>query len=302
MPIEHILVSLDGSSASHFALPVAASLARATGAKLHLTHVFLPIPLPLEGRRTLPTRDEATAYVEEIAAKVTASARVPVLADVVEGSFAAPALLERVHALHADLLVMSTHGRGGVSRLWIGSVADAVTRQAECPILLVRSHEGAPPQLDVDAVFRHILVPLDGSHPAEAALEPAVALGRPGQARFTLLRVEPSPSPLPLIEDPGSLANAVREQASEHARAYLVEVVQRLRAQGITADAELSRAPHVAGAITQAAEARGADLIAISSRGLGGARRMLMGSVADKVVRSANVPVLVVHPHPRGSA
>jgi nucleotide-binding universal stress UspA family protein len=140
------------------------------------------------------------------------------------------------------------------------------------------------------------MIPLDGSSAAEAALEPALAIGGLGGARFTLLRVVPAHMPLPLVEDPGSVATAVHQEAANRASVYLTEVLRRLSERGIAAHAEISHDASVASAIARIAEARGVDLIAISSHGLGGARRALLGSVADKVVRSGAARVLVVHP------
>jgi nucleotide-binding universal stress UspA family protein len=296
MELKHIVVPLDGSSASRFALPTGVCLARASGARLHLVHVFQPMPHPLEDLTRLPAPDEARSYVERIAAEASDSGRVSTAVEVIEALFADEALLAYARSLPADLLVMATHGRGGASRLWLGSVADSVTRHADRPVLLVRSQEGTPPNPAGGVPFRHILIPLDGSTAAEAALEPAVAIGGLGGARLTLLRVVPARTPLPLIEDPGSAADAVHRAAVGHAGGYLTEVARRLNERGIATRTELSQDAHVANVITRVAETHGADLIALSSHGLGGARRALLGSVADKVVRTGAAPVLIVHP------
>lgn len=83
---------------------------------------------------------------------------------------------------------MTTHGRGPVSRLLLGSVADRLVREVPIPVLLVRPHEAAP-DLASEPVLRHILVALDGSALAEQVLEPVVALGTLMQADYSLLRV-----------------------------------------------------------------------------------------------------------------
>lgn len=299
MELKHIVVPVDGSTASQFALPAALPLARAAGARVHLVQIFQPIALPPEGRAPQPTREGVWASMKRLAAEATSRGQVAATAEVIDGPDPAEELLTRARTLPADLLVMATHGRGGVSRFWVGSVADAVMRLADCPVLLVHSHEDPPPELDAGALFRNILIPLDGSRTAEAALEPATTLAALSGGRLTLLRVVPTHMPLPLIEDPGSVADAVHGEVVGLARAYLSEAVRQLEAHGTNARAELSHAVQVSGAIKKAAETMDADLIVISSRGAGGARRALLGSVADKVVRTVGMPVLVVHPSAR---
>jgi nucleotide-binding universal stress UspA family protein len=151
----------------------------------------------------------------------------------------------------------------------------------EIPVLLVRPHEPAPGVLPEPLVEEEVVVPLDGSALAEQALGPALGLARLLEAGCTLLRV---------VESAGSPPKAVREEA----RAYLEDVAGRLRGQGLSVRPRVVVAPHAAEAIIE--QARGGGLIALATHGRGGLGRMLLGSVADKVIRGASVPVLVYRP------
>jgi nucleotide-binding universal stress UspA family protein len=198
-----------------------------------------------------------------------------------------------------DLVVMTTHGRGPLSRLWLGSVADAFLRRSPAPLFLIRPREGAP-DLAAGPGPRHILIPLDGGPLAEQVLGPAVALGQPVGADYTLLRVlppavavvfEPAGTPMPvLVDDP-----PLQERESQ-ARAYLDQVANRLRAEGLGVRTQVAVDQLVPGAILDAVPDNDIDLIALATHGRAGLPRLLLGSVADKVIRGAAVPVLAFRP------
>jgi nucleotide-binding universal stress UspA family protein len=191
---------------------------------------------------------------------------------------------------------MSTHGRGPLQRAWLGSVADHLVRNLEVPVLLVRPQEGAFASHPPPTIGR-ILVPLDGSPLAEAALAPAAALARLLKAELVLLQVV-----LPLIVNippmgPRSMGydekiiTLLRSEAEE----YLQAVAKRLGKEGVRATAVVVLGP-VAGAILEVSRRERVGLVAVATRGQGGLRRLALGSVADKLVRAAELPVLVVRP------
>jgi nucleotide-binding universal stress UspA family protein len=194
----------------------------------------------------------------------------------------------------AGLVVMTTHGHGPLSRAWLGSVADQLVRAAPAPILLVRPSDEERPDLAARPAFRRILVPLDGSDAAEEVLDLAVPLGALWDAAYTLVRV------VPLYVQVGSpymahalhLDQALMEAARAEAESYLKEVSARL------AKRELDVTPRLAeGAAAQVilalADEERADLVAMRARGRGGIERLVLGSVADKVIRGLHRPVLV---------
>jgi nucleotide-binding universal stress UspA family protein len=206
-----------------------------------------------------------------------------------------PALCADAASCGADLVVMTTHGRGPLSRFWLGSVADGLVRQLSVPLLLVRPKEG-PVDLDAEVRLRRFLIPLDGSAHAEAILEPALALGEASGAAYTLLRVV---GPVPVVGydvfgyAPAGTDVALAEQLRQQAAAYLDRVAGRLCERGLEVRNHVVVNPSTAGAILTAADPRLADLVALETHGRGGPARLLLGSVADKVVRGAAAAVLV---------
>jgi nucleotide-binding universal stress UspA family protein len=170
-----------------------------------------------------------------------------------------------------------------------------MVRRATTPILLVRPHEKVL-DLASEAVLRHILVPLDGSVLAEQVLESAVALGKLMQADYTLVRiygplVDTSLTPLGYAMVGGS--EPAIEQLRAEANDYLNRVAERLQQQGHTVKTHVVLGQHPASALLDAAQSLAADLIALETHGRRGLTRLLLGSVADKVIRSASTPVLV---------
>jgi nucleotide-binding universal stress UspA family protein len=160
-------------------------------------------------------------------------------------------------------------------------------------------HPAEPvPPIEHPPVFRHILIPLDGSELAEQILEPALALGDLTQAAYTLVHV------VELFVLPGyaPLAQAVHLDAEmtqtvrDERQRYLDDLAQRLRAGGRQVHTRTLLGAQPAVAILDAAQAQGADLIALATHGRTGLARLLIGSVADKVRRGADMPVLLYRP------
>ncbi len=190
-----------------------------------------------------------------------------------------------------DLIVMTTHGRGGLSRAWLGSVADALIRRASVPVLLYRPGMERGPES-----FRNILVPLDGSAESETAVPRALELGATS-AQYTLLRVVQ----MPFLMEGLTSAEMLRVDSDEldrrrgDAERYVRTLADRIgQGRNVRTVTLLHERP--ADAILGHARDSAADLIAMATRGLGGWKRMVLGSVADKVLRGAEQPVLLYHP------
>src|SRR5690554_2993968 len=208
----NIMVPLDGSPFGEQALPVAIALARRSAARLHVVHVRTSAARPVRGRagiRCDPERDYLNAMAERASEELGESVSFALLADTIAGiSYSNPPrraiadVLETYVREHGiDLVVMTTHGRGGLSRAWLGSVADSFIRQATAPVLLIRPEKDpAPMAASTAGRIRHILIPLDGSEAAEAVIGPAVQLGTLTGARYSLFRVV---SPVSAIADYG---------------------------------------------------------------------------------------------------
>jgi nucleotide-binding universal stress UspA family protein len=298
--IRSILVPLDGSPFAEHALPYALAVARRAGARVEVAHAHPPPdPARPDWPRPPPERSDPEslagrrAYLDGVARRLTA-AGAAASAALLEGPTAL-ALCRRAEEGGADLVVMTTHGRGPLSRLWLGGVADALLRHLTTPLLLVRPC-GLPTDLTAEPPLRRALVALDGSANAEAALGPALELGAALGADFTLLRVVPPP-PVLGWEVPGypaqEEADRLAARRREAARNYLEGVAAQVRAAGARAHGVAVVHQSAADAILGAASAGDVDWVALGTRGRGGVARWLLGSVADRVVRGAAVPVLV---------
>lgn len=305
---QSLLVPLDGSPFGEEALPMAEALARRSAARIHLVHVRPGAPE--DGPMAAHEEEEARAYldavVERVCDDVGESCSFALLAQPSsEGLGIAPpstaisaALQEYVGRNGVDLMVMTTHGRSGLSRAWLGSVADSFVRHTSIPVLLLRPGKGRRGALEqARGAFRKIVVPLDGSAASEEILEPALALASP-DARLLLLRVV---APAYDMGSPYVLRSVhLDEEATHHRRVRasddLARVAERLRAEGAWVSTSTVLDPVPADAVLGFAEENGADCVAMATRGLGGWSRVVLGSTADKVVRGSTLPVLLLRP------
>ena len=298
-----ILVPLDGSRFAESALALASRLARASKARLHLVLAHQPHPvLTGVGEAVVPPVDLFAGlqefdriYLEKTAERLHTGHRVTAEIHRVEGP-AGPAICEEATRLDADLVVMATHGRGAFKRFWLGSVADYLIRHLTTPVLLV--HPGARLRGRPVRPIRGILVALDLSRDSEQILEPAIALARATGAELTLINVVELviqaghvPEGMPILADEEFLKEARMEAARR-----LDRLARELNEQGLTVTTRVVSGQGAASALLAALEATEYDLLALTTHGHGGMRRLLLGSVADKVIRGAAKPVLVRHP------
>ncbi len=299
-PYRAVMVPLDGAPLSEQALPLALGIARRSGAHVFLVRVASARSAAGRGgpRDAVPPEP----YLDALAARLRAEANLPITTVLLDaGDEARPtaqALAETLHefaaAYQADLIVMTTHGYGGLARLWLGSVAEALLRLAEIPLVLLRP--ATPARALAYAGFEHVLVPLDGGSLAEYALAPALALGTAGRTRYTLLQVI-SPLLAEHTAPPYSLGlpSADAQQLAREAERYLARTAAKLAPHAGPVHTQLAVA-EPSEAILRAARESGADLIAMATHGRGALGRSLLGSVADQVARAADAPVLLVRP------
>ena len=297
-----ILVPLDQTRFAEAALPLASRLARNGGSRLHLvlSHQLIPSVGGMGEVAFLPSgiedelRDQERTYLRELAAEFVLNGLATVGYREVDGP-AGEALCEEAARVEADLVVMATHARGALGRLWHGSVADHVVRHAGVPVLLIPpgAREGRrSPQL-----ARGILVALDLSSESQAILTPVAALARLTGAPLTLVHVvvdpilEMSRYPMPLGESP-----SVEERSAEAER-HLAAVAAGLRDQGLTVSVEVKQGIDPAWILGDALRVTDFDLLAMTTHGRGGLRRLWMGSVASKVLEDATKPLLLFRPH-----
>jgi len=273
---ENIVVTLDGSDLAEVALPYARELKEKLHSKLTLLHVCDSSEI-----------DSRQSYLDLLAEKVKNAGECHgiVEAVILDGN-PAEAIIDYVEDNAIDLTIMATHGRSGISRWAMGSVADKVLRGITRPVALIRA-KGSHAQVCLDGLFRRILVPLDGSEIGEAALPYVRELAVKLKAKVILFQSIPKDAPgeINWIE--------LRDLAQNSARACLHRVEHRLAREGIEVKSVV-RFGSPAGEIIDESTATGADLIAMSTHGRSGIDRWVLGSVAEKVLRAGDIPVLLV--------
>jgi nucleotide-binding universal stress UspA family protein len=287
---ERILVPLDGSETAEAALAYVALLPSERVRLLAVECDRADLSAVCTAAR------DCKAYLEVIAAPLREQGRdVDTLV-----TFGNPAEQILALAAAADLVVMGSHGHGGVKRFVLGSVADEVARHAPVPVMVVRGGLGSP----MVARVTRIIVPLDGSELAEQAVPVAAAMAADIGVPVHLLRVLDIDA-LRATVQAGSHAAAAymrtQEEIQRYAEEYLAEQAQHLRNRDLPATAEvLTGSP----AVTLLDAIRPDDLVVMTTHGRGGVRRWLLGSIADKLVRAAAAPVLLVRangPEPTAS-
>ena len=277
---ERILVPLDGSETAEVALAYVELLPSERVRLLAVECDRADLSAVCTAAR------DCKAYLEAIAAPLREQGRdVDTLV-----TFGNPAEQILALAAAADLVVMGSHGHGGVKRFVLGSVADEVARHAPVPVMVVRGGLGSPM---VTRVTR-IIVPLDGSELAEQAVPVAAAMAADIGVPVHLLRVLDIDA-LRATVQAGSHAAAAymrtQEEIQRYAEEYLAEQAQHLHNRDLPATAEvLTGSP----AVTLLDVIRSDELVVMTSHGHGGVRRWLLGSVAAKLVRAAAAPVLLV--------
>lgn len=291
-----ILVPLDGSELAERAMPIAIRLAAEAEGEVLMVRALVPervlIPDALSGYGLLwPDRPQEDAQREARASMLrlreSAPKGVRTRFQLIDGG-AAESILEAAVDDKADLIVMSSHGYSGVTRLVLGSVAEKVLHAAPCPVLVLRG------KLDLT----RILVPLDGSALAERALRSTLDFAETVGASVTLLRaIQPVP-----LTDLETLNQAERGLGQRYTEELIREAQDYL-----DFTARTNARPHVemhtvvtpeapADAILRYTDVHDIDLIAMSTHGRTGVSRLIYGSVTDRVLNGSHHSMLVFRP------
>jgi len=294
---QRILVPLDGSSLAERALPSAFTIARALSSNgrcaVHLLRVVPPLFLsvdPLLYAETLNlSEEEAQAYLTTVATEW--STTYSPLVTAVSGGAVAESIISYTQQEKMDLIVMSSHGRSGLSRWMYGSVAEKVLRQACCATLIIRPGDEPPPK-----AFRSILVCLDGSPLAEQVLEPILALAQAMQSEVCLLRVAPPAHIAIETQAMEQLVDTVEDLERDTAEVYLHQLLATLPVDELAITTKAITGP-AAETIIDTAVHQKADLIAMSSHGRSGVSRWVYGSVAEKVLRGTTTATFIIRGH-----
>ncbi len=196
---------------------------------------------------------------------------------------------------NCDLIVMGTHAREGLNRLLMGSVSERVSRVAKVPVLLLRGEEGNTPS----AMFKHILVPIDGSKMGTLTLEQAKELAQKLEAQIHLVHVVPD-VPLPVGDPIGGYSafdyTTLAQSLEITGKQTLEQAVELLKPLVAKIHLHHAHGEKIQSLILQTAKEQHVDLIVMGTHGYGGLNYLLLGSVAQAVSHHANVPVLLVRP------
>ena len=296
-----IMAPTDGSDTERPALEVAVALARRFGAELRLVRVETPPvvvdlhsgPGVLEQTEEtlLEARHAREKKLEQLASECRKLGASRVVSSLESGRVE-PTLLDYVSSHGVDLIVMSSHSRGGLKRINLGSVTDYLIRNTTIPTLVVRPTHAAVGGDDTGP-FSHIVVPLDGSELAEQIIPHVKALTTDSGASVTLVIVlRPVTYSQKQIMQPGL---PWWDDAVAEAESYL-NGAARLFGAGLSVASEVLTGDDVPSAIIEHCESSGADLLAIATHGVGGLKRLMFGTIADELTRHAPTSVLVFHP------
>lgn len=294
---EHILVPLDGSALAECVLPHTVALSQALGGRITLLRVA-------ESREaSTPTVDafdwhiqkaEASAYLETISARIQREAGLEAQTVVQEGR-AAESILKFAAGENVDLIVLSSHGRSGLSRWNISSIVQKIVSQAYLPVMIVRAYQPVPAEL-TSFRYRKVMVPLDGSLRAEYVLPVAVTLARFHQAELLLTHVVARPQ-LACVATPQAEDLALTEQLTERNRLaatrYLEERCARLSAE-VETKFRLAISEDVATALHEIVEEEGIDLIVLCAHGHSARTRWPYGNIVASFITYGTTPLLIV--------
>ncbi len=276
---------LDGSELAEAALPYAKTLAEKFGATLLLVRV-VDIDAPAE------IAADARDYLARVGKEIGLAVDI-----VVRYGDPAAEIVDLVLELPEAMITMTTHGRSGIGRWLFGSVADRVVRTAGVPVFLIRS---SMPQRDPGDI-RSILLPVDGSPLAEAAVPYATELARRFRATIHLVRVAETPEIYSLLSVPAGapasaeVLNQLAQQLVESAESYVKELAERLRSEGLPVEAHVLEgiAPEQLLAFERE---RQPGIVVMATHGRSGLSRIVLGSVAERLLREGTVPLLLIRP------
>ena len=294
---KHILIPLDGSALAEVVLPAAHYLARVLGAQVTLIHILEQgASASIHGERHLTEPNEAGRYLEEIARRTfpaEIAVRRHVHAEAMES--VARGIVDHQAELAPDLIVMCTHGRGGLRDLLFGRIAQQVVASGRTPVLLIQPHE---PRVQKPFVCRTLLAPTDGKPAHEQGLDLAFGLGRSTGAHVRLLAVVPTFDKLAGRQAASSrfmpgTTRAVLQIAEEQLGSYLRGQAARGQALGVAVSVSVGRGDP-ASVIVETTASTHADMIVLGTHGKAGAEAFWAHSVPAEVLGKTTRPLLLV--------
>jgi nucleotide-binding universal stress UspA family protein len=282
-----IVVPLDGSELSERAIVYAQAIGERTGAPILLVRVAR---IGADEPEVAAIRD----YLRKTASIVPGRVQFEV-----ERGRPADTITRLAHEAGDPLIIMSTHGRGGLHRWMTGSVADEVVRGAGVPVLLVRGDKELPDPQSFS--IKSILVPVDGSEYSENALQYAIEFARIFESRLHLLRVVDTPSAYAMLSRhmeaaaTGDILEEIISSMRQETDRYLADLAERIRGEGV--DVKTVALEGYPGEQLIEHERRGYfQLVIMATAGRSGVGRVVFGSVAERVLKLGRSPVMMIRP------
>jgi nucleotide-binding universal stress UspA family protein len=285
LQINEIVIPLDGSKEAESVLPYVRDLAPKFNSRVHILGIGI-------GKKTRRVNRLLEDYINRTAKELRSQ---NIKAEpVISYGIAADKILDYSTEIEVDLIIMATHGRSGITRWWMGSVAEKVISEATSPVLLIRSkRRRTSSAADKPASIHKVLAPLDGSDVGESALSYAETVATISQATINLIQVVSPPGTVEanLLGGPDwrKFIKAMRDAGEK----YLKSIAERFKATEIKVTYEVLTGDPADKIVEYAAD-KGVSLIAMSTHGRTGLARWVLGSVADKVLHEARIPILLV--------
>ncbi|MDP6979689.1 MAG: universal stress protein [Myxococcota bacterium] len=299
-PINSIVVPTDFSDLSAAAIERAIDLARLNGASIHLLHALRFPALTTPYEVSVPAaviqglREGAEGQLAKAREAIVEKGITNVTVEIDEAEDTDGAIADAVRTHGADLVVMGSHGHSGLKRAFLGSVAERTLRSSPCPVMVVKEDAKK-----ADEPISRILIPVDFSPHAKKAVDVATALARRVGASIDVLHVIDTP---PDFVPYASLFGVELEQKMQKSAAEeLAPIAKSIEEVNVPVSLHTVRGqPSIA--VSKAAEKFGSDLIVMGTRGASGLAHVLLGSVAERTIRTSRCSVLAVRADEEGEA
>ena len=301
-----ILVPLDGSQLADCVLPHVVAIARPFDSEITLLRMLEKTQAGTSAQlfdlvNWQINKTRATLYLEKIKAQIQRE-KTRVQTTVIEG-LVADGITEYAHSHGIKLIVLSSHGRNGLTRWGISSITQKIIMSAQTSLLIVRAHQDGihSDELSERPLYRRILVPLDGSQRAENVLPIVTQLAQFHRSQIHLVQIIQTPEmarQLPPTREDVDLSNRIVSRNQEEAGRYLEQLKSRSFLEGLTIQIHLITSDNTAVALHQLVEQENIDMVALSAHGYSGIHQWPYGSMVNNFVQYGKVPLLVVQDLP----
>jgi nucleotide-binding universal stress UspA family protein len=293
--INHILVPLDGSELAECVLPHVMALAPVTAARVTLIQILersqarTGAAAPIDPLGWHMQKQESQSYLDRIAGRLQ---KLEVEQVILEGN-PAEAIIEFARSNAVDLIVLSTHGRAGLSEWNVSSVVQKILLRSYRSILLVRAYTSSA----ADVRYNRLFLAIDGSARAEYILPFAISLAQSHGSSVTLGTVVQKPQTMqrfPLSEEDNAWIHEFTERNQNEASRYLEQLATQLSLKGLSADANIAVSENALGTVYDMVEESNADLVMIAAHGYSGDRRWPYGSIAASLIAYGRTPLMIM--------